>query len=279
MQTLATLRKNPLFYFYAALVLACVLIVVVFAFYRAGYRFDPRRLITHVGTLELETFQTGSDVYIDGKLQEKTAADEETYYFKNLMPGDHSVVVSKQGFWPWQKTVTIQPNGTSLLSSFSVPNGLSGQQIDKSQDEYFAASSLIDGQTPPDENHPKVSSDGGVSIWVEKLPDGREAIEAKYIGTGTVPDYFCDSSATGTACSGEKEVISVKEPIEDADFFEDRSDVILFSAGRGIYAIEIAKQGTQNFEPLYQGQAPRFFKKDIYSIYLKDGSELFDISL
>jgi len=47
----------------------------------------------------------------------------------------------------------------------------------------------------------------------------------------------------------------------------------------GVYVIEIDKEGTQNFLPIYKGQKPNFVIVDQNSIYVEDINILMQVSI
>jgi hypothetical protein len=67
-----------------------------------GYRptFDGR--LQGTGLLAANSFPPGAQVYIDGKLS--TATDDTL----NLTPNDYLVEIKKDGYLPWQKTLTLK---------------------------------------------------------------------------------------------------------------------------------------------------------------------------
>ena len=74
-------------------------------------------------------------------------------------------------------------------------------------------------------------------------------------------------------------VIQPDTIIRNVDFYKDRSDSVLFSMNGSIYVIEIDKQGTQNFIPVFAGKSPAFVKYDVNSIYVLDGDTLMQVAI
>ena len=62
--------------------------------------------------------------------------------------------------------------------------------------------------------------------------------------------------------------------ITDVEFYKDRADVVIFTSGEVIYAIEADREGTQNFQPLFKGTSPRFYKNETGTLYIQDGNSL-----
>lgn len=71
-----------------------------------GYRFSfskERPPMRSSGLLAANSFPTGAEVMVDGKL---IGATDDTYY---LEPNTYNVEISKDGYYPWKKTITLQP--------------------------------------------------------------------------------------------------------------------------------------------------------------------------
>lgn len=73
------------------------------SFFIRGYRVDiNNKTITTTGLLAANSIPKGASVFIDDKLV--TATDDTI----NLPPGEYTVKIVKDGFFPWQKEVTIK---------------------------------------------------------------------------------------------------------------------------------------------------------------------------
>ncbi len=72
--------------------------------YGRGYRltFQDSNGISGTGILVLNSFPEGAEVYIDDKL---TTATDNTI---NLSPGEYQVRIQKDGYYQWQKKVTVR---------------------------------------------------------------------------------------------------------------------------------------------------------------------------
>ncbi len=70
-----------------------------------GYRFSVKGglVLNPTGMISAISRPKGASVYIDNKLV--TATDDTL----NLTPGVYSLKINKDGFLPWQKTITIKP--------------------------------------------------------------------------------------------------------------------------------------------------------------------------
>lgn len=69
---------------------------------KGSYRITRQGFVADSGLLSANSFPTGAEVLIDGKLV--TATDDTIY----LPPGEYLVEIMKDGFSPWRKKLTIQ---------------------------------------------------------------------------------------------------------------------------------------------------------------------------
>lgn len=89
--------------------------VVLFA---KGYRFafnTGKIEIAGTGLLVLKSTPDGAEVFINDHL---TTATNNTI---NLTPKDYSIKITKQGYFPWQKTISIQAEAVSQAQALLLP--------------------------------------------------------------------------------------------------------------------------------------------------------------
>lgn len=87
--------------------LLSALIIILGAFLaiyyaKGNYRMTNNGFVKETGLLAANSFPTGAEVYINGKL---VSATDDTLYIE---PGDYEIEIIKDGFWPWKKKVLVQ---------------------------------------------------------------------------------------------------------------------------------------------------------------------------
>jgi dipeptidyl aminopeptidase/acylaminoacyl peptidase len=101
-------------------ILACLIIATVLVvLYGKGYRFgiEPGKIeFNGTGLLVTKSIPDGAQVFINGKL--KTATDNTI----NLAPGDYSVKISKEGYFPWEKQIKIHAEVVSRAEALLIPS-------------------------------------------------------------------------------------------------------------------------------------------------------------
>jgi len=104
--------------FSLAVILFLVVGTVVAVLYGEGYTFDFSNTHTFVkgtGLLVATSNPDGASVFINGHL---TTATNNTI---NLAPGQYSVKITKEGYFPWQKEITVQQEVVSKADSLLFP--------------------------------------------------------------------------------------------------------------------------------------------------------------
>lgn len=96
-----------------------VLVTVGVVLYGRGYRFGQTQsgkvTISKTGLLVLNSEPNGAQVFIDGNL---TTATNNTI---DLLPGDYTVRIVKDGYLPWEKAVRIQKEVVTKADALLFP--------------------------------------------------------------------------------------------------------------------------------------------------------------
>ncbi len=110
------IRKQIFFSFAVFLFLAITTIAIVL--YGSGYRFsfdNGRPEVAKTGILVTTSLPNGAQVFIDDHL---TTATDNTI---NLTPGEYTVKIFKEGYFPWEKTVRIQKEVVTKAEALLFP--------------------------------------------------------------------------------------------------------------------------------------------------------------
>ncbi|MCE9644136.1 hypothetical protein K8Q93_02770 [Candidatus Parcubacteria bacterium] len=238
--------------------------------YFQGFRLT-RSGIAYPGSITLEVPRAGSQVFLDQKELLTTATSSEKVLLQDLSAGSHTVVVGRDGYWPWQKTVRVPSKGEAVARSFNVPQNASGLIITDKDPEYWTTVNSIKSEILPSPETRRVSEDKSVAIWVDE-----EGIHAAWLlGENRTPYFFCPEGE----CTDLLTVYRPKDEVRSLDFYPGRSDVVILAASNGVYALEIDRTGTQNFQPIYKGSLPSFILSEYGTLLIEDGGHLFEVSL
>ncbi len=244
------LFKNKKFQIYGGIFI--LLAVVALSLYSYGYRFKNNLTLGKVGTLSITIPMPLTSIFIDESRKITTSKDNEVVNL-TFSPTKHSVIVSRDGYFPWKKDFVIESGKTTTIYPILVSQNATGEIITKNDKDYWTIRNKVVTDVLPTKDNPGLSADGSVSIWVED-----NAIMAK-VGNEI------------------KKVIQPDTIIRNVYFYKDRSDAVMFSTLGSIFIIEIDDEGEQNFLPVYRGQKPIFIKTDPNFIYVLDAENLMQV--
>ena len=232
--------------------------IIIFIFvggltaYFFGYRFTKNLSIAKSGYLTIKAPLSNTFVYIDNNEKIQTQKDNEEIKVM-LSPEVHTIIVGRDRYFPWTKSLEVEPDKEIKINPLYVSENASGQMITKNDPEYWKIRNQITSNKLPTEKTPIISPDNKYSLYVAD-----NTVIAK-VGTTTM------------------NVIKPETPIKNVSFYKDRSDAVVFSTGNGVFVIEIDTNSYQNFMPIYKGTKPFFIKNDANSIYILDGEALMQV--
>ncbi len=262
-------KKKEILYFYGGIVFIAVLVSIGGLLYRNGYRFNGFQ-ITKAGNLEISAYETGAKIFIDNKLQKITDAEEETIQFNNIAPGLHTIAVTKNGFFPWEKEIEVKQFSITKISSFLSPANITPEKIIdpiiRDQAIFLLKNSAKATTTPK-----KIV--GNTTLWADST-----SVYLEWMGSSeTIPNYFCTDQ--GECSNGPIAIFHSATKITSADFYKYRENVFLVASGNKIETIEI--DGTQGIpsHDLYTGNEPQFYKIGENILYIKDGKDILKMEI
>lgn len=238
-----------------------------------GFRIDKGFSFVRTGTISVINLDSTVRVFLDNKrVGTFSEAAGGSIVIKNVLPGRHSILVSKNDYWPWLKEVEVQKEEVFTAYPFFILKNTSGVVIQKEDEEYMSIKESVENQILPANNNKRISANGTHAIWVED-----NTIMAEWLGgEDSFPYYFCDQSQ----CTRTITVFTSLTPIRNLTFYKKREDVLIFSSENGLFAIEIDTQGVQNFQPIYKGASmPDFGVYDEQTLSVHDADSLFLLSL
>lgn len=271
----------------------CILVALItFVLYKFGFRLTNQLQPVKVSSIELISTEADIKIFIDNR-EQRVALRDGRYVIKNIIPGLHSVLISKNNFWPWTKTVAVAPKDARTLYPFVFPmDGASAQKVTPGTADYSMAEKGFSKLELPESapTSPEFFPDDSLIDWLEKnVPNYKLSPDksiALYIKDNTIyvawisatepsPRYFCEENP----CKLVMPVMVSIEPIKTVDFYKGLRNLILFSSGTTIYGIEVDREGTQNFQPFFKGTNPYFYQTDNGVLYIKDGNSILKVIL
>lgn len=129
--------------------------------YSLGYRFDwQAKLVRKVGMIIIETQPKEARVYLNNKLVGK----QSPVKIKNLLPGDYTVRVEQEGFFSWEKKLTVKSQEVNWANHvLLVKKEWPEEILTKNSSKYFSVS-------PDNEMLAYLpESEKKKGIWIKKL--------------------------------------------------------------------------------------------------------------
>lgn len=238
-------------------------LIAIAAFFDKGYRLGEGFSIVKPGAVEVHGIPENAQIFFDNKSQKFGSGKLR---IDGVSPGEHVILITAEGFWPWTKPVSVQNGHTTILVPFLLRQEPERRDVTK-QGEFVRLRERVRSNRLPTEKNPILSESGNVSLHAK---DG--VIYATWIPKSDPPEDFCNPVCLKTA-----PVFTSVVPLRNLSFLPGRDDVMLISAEDGIFAVELDARGIQNFQPLYQGEAPTFATEG-KSIYLFDKGALFELT-
>lgn len=252
-------------------IIAVILLVafVIIIGFSIGYRVDGFKIVK-AGRLEIVVPYANSTITIDGKHSGYAHEDGEIIVYRNLTKGNHTVIVSNEDRYPWIKDVEVPYHSHTVLYPFNIKISSNSSIIEKTDDSYKAISTGIKNSKTPTIESPVFSDDGKVAVFIEN-----EIIKAQWQDTAeSAPESFCDN----TKCEKTISIIPIVQTINSIEFYPGRNDVIIIATKGGVYALEVARDGKPNFQPILISENP-FIHSDGNSLYALDGETLGKVTL
>ena len=281
--------------FYLALALYIILLPIMLS-YSLGYHIDFHKFkIYKTGILALKSEPAGASIYINSK----PYRDITPARIEELKPGTYTVEVRIEGFYPWQKELTIRPNMVTLaehivlfpvLQDILEVSALDTKNFFMPEDRsavYYMARDGFYKTNSDGSNTKKLSS---YSSWPAVIKEKKFSPDEKKVV------YFNDKNIwviylNGTE-NGKKDPQAVIEnvfegygPITDV-FWYSQSNHLVFIDGREINVVELGREGEESVVTLHKCRRPPqgvFYDEYNDSLYFcdsgGDGNRLYRIDL
>lgn len=97
--------------------------------YANGWRITSDFSLKRVGGIFISAGTTGAEIYIDGDFQKKTNILQQGLFMQGLTPDKISIIVAKEGYWPWAKDLEVKESFVTEARAFLVPQDITGNTI------------------------------------------------------------------------------------------------------------------------------------------------------
>jgi len=248
-------------------------------FYSLGYRWDAGFRLYKTGAIYISSPIVGSKIFVNKKEEKQTNIFQSSLFLQSLKPDKYSILVDKDGYWPWSKNLIVKEQLVTEARAMLIPKEPRGKIVfweNYSPLEvtkyYEILTNLKDFKNP---TYSKLTINQKEEIrWDPKT----KKVWVKWLGDKeSLPYFFCDDKI----CGDKIMIFNSTSNIRNADFYPKRRDVAIVAVQNGVYAVEFdGRGGNRNIQPIYKGKEPNFttYKND-GSIYILEENKLIEIKL
>jgi len=254
------MKRRDLIIFISIAVLVFALSFAIRAGWKPSGHFTPGG-----GTVSIIASEPGSKIYIDNVKEHETTTKNEKFSVSGFSEKIHSIAVSKNGHWPWTKNVFVPKGGTVQLEAFNLIEKPNLFELTKDSSDYKNVLAIFNRTTAPSAASPTLSPQKNYKAWIEN-----NSIFVSWHGNASsTPSFFCKEST----CASRIEILKAVENINDIAFYPGKESIVFLSNEKGVFAIDVDKEGTQNFQPLVFLPSARLLSTTT-TLYIKTGDSI-----
>ncbi|MEK7503142.1 MAG: hypothetical protein AAB556_01710 [Patescibacteria group bacterium] len=311
-----TKRKRRILFWLSGLIFV-ILLAPVFL-YTFGYGVGPGLKIQRTGGIAVTASASNALVSASPFRKKKTSLISKNAVIKNLIPGEYEVEVNKDGFWEWEKNLSVFSEKVTEREVLLIPRQVAGEILGTtspvSNKPYFKKNSLY----ARDENgKEKILFSSVKKFW--ELPKSGE-----YLILGEDKNFYRNKKLETTLATStlkilkegrnilfsedENEIISWDsskielfwigpedkmpfwmdktryksfvsgEEIREVKNYSGQPDYMVINMENGIWALE-KEAPENNIAPLYKGKNPKIISMESKSLILLDDGNYIKIEL
>ncbi len=117
------------------------------------------------GSVTISAEYANSQIVVDNLVLHNTSADDEGFVFNKLTQTPHQFSVTKDGYWPWVKTIDTTPHSSTTLQSFSILISPIRSDVASSSDEYKTYVKQFKSLNVLSDKSVIQSKDGNMALW------------------------------------------------------------------------------------------------------------------
>ncbi len=213
---------------YIIFIIAFLIIAPMTLFYAAGYKFSLKGVkLQKTGAFILDSEPRGAKIFINGEPQQtllkKYISDKSGFSgtpakIKGLLPGEYDLKLELDGYWPWQKKLTIEPGASTYAEDVYL--------FKKDLPILLAQGEISGTVASPDKNKTAVSTNG--QILILNLTGEKQTKLAAPAGAGIVFSWAPSSKKIlfGATAVNLEDVENLKTlGINLADFIKTKNEI------------------------------------------------------
>lgn len=243
-----------------------LLVISVGTLYAQGYRIGPNISLVKTRTLTITDLPKGASIFADYTPRGKSNG---SIVHIELVPGDHTLIISAPNYSPWTKIVTVPEDTSSTVQALMVPKALSGTLLSGTAAK--EARKLVVSATLPSSKKPLVLAGGCALVSVS---DNKIIAAPVTTATCVPPPYFCvnDSCAKTIILSPTHKILALVA-------YPRHSDALIALIGKDIYAFSLDPRAPRTFVSVLHGIAPKMAIRPDGTVIVTDQSSVYTLSL
>ena len=276
-----------------------------------GFRLAPDswELVQAGGISIASTPSTGTRIYVDGKLERETTIFSRRLFLQGLTPRRYTIRIEKDGYFPWQKILMVDPERVADAHALLIKDGPEGATLTRGDYVSFAFSDITESVITLKNVKKKEA--------FYLLAD--ERVISKPLNIGTTTPLF---SGTARAFIKERNIknfdydpslerivwwdkthvwvrwlrgdeflplytdepetliyTSNESPVREARFYPFQ-EALLITSSNTVMVVELDGRDKRNIYPLYKGREPHLLvARDEQIAYILDDGNLIRIPL
>lgn len=235
------LRSLKVIFSEAVMVVAVIIMVVVLAFLVSGYWINSDFEVDRQGLLQLSSLPTGATVTIDGV---ENSWLQRTNTSKNLSSGEHTIVLSRDGYDTWTKTINISEG---LLYRIHYPRLFLN---DRSREKILDTATYSFATISPDHSYLILAN--GTTVW-STVDLNSETLKPAELSVAKLFTHLGTPADTESLFTGEIKSVHWDRDSTHALFnvqFSDATEWLLLDVKSPSNSINITKEFGGNFSDI-----------------------------
>lgn len=261
-----TYMKNRLLFRYT-IIISGLFLLLLFVGYASGYRLGPGLVLTKEQQVIITNIPNDAKVFSDLAPRKNVQNNIITI---SLIPGNHTLLVSAKGYWPWKYMVNVPENRSVTVRAFLIPQIPKGVLLSGSKRK--VAEKKIKASVLTSKNKPLLFANICMSLSVSN-----NQVIATPLTTSsscTPPPYLClnDTCAPIIIFSSGKKISRLMK-------YPGRNDAILLEINNTIYALSIDPRSPRTFAPLLKGIHPIIAPGVGNNLLIQDENTVYQLTL
>jgi hypothetical protein len=270
------------------LVLVFIAVLPIIILYASGYNFTKGFSIVETGGIYIGLSGSGAIVYINDAEVGRSTLLDRSFYKQNLKAGIYSVRVTRDGYYPWQKVLSVEPSYVTDADAVFIPQDIVKVALvsealkpktatDTPDTDYlsksdlsniakaFAATSTDDISLSSAATITPIAVSKNIGLFIVS-----NTLFERFLGaTSTAASNFC---TVPTRCVSTITIASGNAL--HADFLFGDSSLVVYTTLSGVYLAEADIRTPDLLVPLYQSRGADF-RIIGNQLIIKDGKQYY----